>query len=606
MKKQILWLFLFASTILNAQVFVNYAGYSIPSNAQTLIIPITVSGLQNSINSTFGLLNVKLGISHPSDQELQVKLKAPDNTEILLFTSIGGQNGVDFRNTTLRNDGFYNIEQGTPPFNGMYKPMENLNLLNNSQNPNGTWFLLVTDTYPFSNVGTLDSVSIEFGSNPPSYPQTVFVCPSCQCPPGITDCDLMPDMTSSELVITNDMIESAGSIVIGNGTPNIGIGPLEVRPVDSCFCGLVQVPCTQTTCPGNMPVQQRLHQRIYQKHANNDTLTYYDKSAGLMSYHANHGHIHVDNWADFTLREKTTDPNPRNWPIIGTSVKQSYCLINLSSCDGYPGACKDNIGNILDQTNQFTNYGLGYFSGCGKFQGIFPGKLDIYSSGLNSPISLASICNGEYYIVSITDPDSVFADNDYSNNLVAVPIMLTQQIPASTASFTTMQTGPQVLADGTGLLAGANYIWDFGDNSPFQTQNPASHTYTANGTYIISLWVTTPCGDRIQYDTVTITGITPAPSGIGYVDEHRAFFNVSPNPSNGPFEMSYKLEKPSNIKVFISSLAGQRFELYSNDAGIQLTKVEINLDGYNLSNGFYLLEFETSEEKYTQKLILNR
>jgi hypothetical protein len=70
--------------------------------------------------------------------------------------------------------------------------------------------------------------------------------------------------------------------------------------------------------------------------------------------------------------------------------------------------------------------------------------------------------------------------------------------------------------------------------------------------------------------------------------------------------MSYKLEKPSNIKVFISSLAGQRFELYSNDAGIQLTKVEINLDGYNLSNGFYLLEFETSEEKYTQKLILNR
>jgi len=603
MKKSLLILLVIFPSLLFAQTFVNYTGYAIPANGQTLVIPIAVSALPAAINGGFGIQKITLGISHPSDQELEVKLKSPDNTQILLFTSIGGQNSTDFRNTQLRNSGTYNIIEGSAPYTGTYFPMEDINLLNNGQDPNGTWFLIVTDTYPMANNGTLDSVSIEFGMNPPPYPPTVFVCATCNCPPGITDCDLLPDMTSSEKVILDDMIESPGSILIGNGTPNIGLGPLEVRPVDSCFCGLVQVPCTQTTCPNNAPVSQRLHQRIYQKHAGNDTLSYYDVSAGNMSYHPNHGHIHVDNWADFTLREKTNDPDPRNWTIIGTSVKQSYCLINLSSCDGYSGACLDNLGNILDQQNQFVNYGLGYLSGCGKFQGIWPGKLDIYSSGLNSPIDLQGVCNGDYYIVSITDPDSTFHDMDFSNNVSAVPLVLSQQIPASTAHFTTSQNGLQVMVNATGLLPGANYVWDFGDNSPVQSVNPATHTYTANGDFEIMLWVQTPCGDRTEFDTVKITGA--APVAITEAVSDHSFFSVSPNPSRGIVELSLLMKEASPIKISVVDVLGKISSRFVNmDVKAGLQKVTIDLNDFKVGAGIYLLTCETNQQKFVQKIVL--
>lgn len=588
-----------------AQTFNNFSGYPLPSNGQTQIIPIQVSGLPNTLNSSYGLTQVKVGITHPSDQEIEIKLKAPDNTIITLSTSVGGQFGQDYRNTRFRNNGLYNIAQGTPPFNGIYIPLEDLNIMNNGQNPNATWFLLVTDTYPMANNGSLDSVSITFGNNPATFPPTLFVCPTCQCPPGISDCDLLPDMTSSELVIINDMIESPGSLLIGNGTPNIGIGPIEVRPVDSCFCGTVQVPCNQGACPGNVPITQRLHQRIYRKKAGNDTLSYYDVSAGEMSYHPQHGHIHVDNWADFTLREKTTDPDPRNWPVIGTSVKQSYCLINLSSCDGYPGACEDNNGLPLSLQSQFLNYGMGYMSGCGKFQGIYPGKLDIYSSGLNAPINLQSICNGEYYIVSITDPDSVFLDADYSNNVVAVPVQLTQQVPASSTNFTLSQNGAQVSVNASGLLPGASYFWDFGDGSPFVTQNPASHTYTTNGNYTVMLLVSTPCGDRYGYDTVKISGLTQ-PNGLNNTDAISQFIAVMPNPASEQFEVAVQLEQQAPYQIYLVDISGKKSLLGQYNANGQLQKHRYTRESLNLAAGAYFIEIRQNENVFTKKLMVVR
>ena len=62
-------------------------------------------------------------------------------------------------------------------------------------------------------------------------------------------------------------------------------------------------------------------QRIY--HKDGGSMTYFDRPAGTMSYHPTHGTC-VDNWADFTLRRATPDPDSRNWPIIGTGNKQSF------------------------------------------------------------------------------------------------------------------------------------------------------------------------------------------------------------------------------------------------------------------------------------------
>ena len=191
-----------------------------------------------------------------------------------------------------------------------------------------------------------------------------YVCASCVCPGGLESCDLLPDMTASAHEIIFNHTEEPGFLYISNATPNIGSGPLDIYGIDSCFCGGVHVPCT-TVCPNGDPIQHVVKQRIYQKRAGKDTLGYYDRFAGKMTYHRVHGHLHVDNWANYTLRTPTSNPDARTWPIVATGTKQSFCLINLGTCSGNPGECVDNNGNTVLTT---LNNNVGFHSGCGWFQ----------------------------------------------------------------------------------------------------------------------------------------------------------------------------------------------------------------------------------------------
>lgn len=59
----------------------------------------------------------------------------------------------------------------------------------------------------------------------------------------------------------------------------------------------------------------------------------------------------------------------------------------------------------------------------------------------------------------------------------------------------------------------ATYIWDFGDGSPLNTQQSPCHTYTAAGTYNVSLSSTNPCGTTTLSKQVCITG-PPTPAFI--------------------------------------------------------------------------------------------
>lgn len=136
---------------------------------QTIDIPLNVSGLNpNSIDTiNFGLETVCLDITHTYMSDLDVSLVAPDGTITLLFGSIGG-GGDDMTNTCLNQDATNSIGSGAPPYGGTYSPMNQFGLVNNGQNPNGTWYLRIRDNYN-ADQGTLNSWSITFGNNPASY-----------------------------------------------------------------------------------------------------------------------------------------------------------------------------------------------------------------------------------------------------------------------------------------------------------------------------------------------------------------------------------------------------------------------------------------------------
>lgn len=149
-----------------AQTF-NGGGGAILDNQQ-LLAPVAVSGLPTSINTTtFGLERVCVNLTHTYLGDLVIYIVAPDGNYSALMLNAGG-GGDDLQNTCFQWDAPTFINSGTAPFTGSFKPMEELGILNNGQNPNGTWQLFVADQAG-GDEGMLIDWSITFSSNPADF-----------------------------------------------------------------------------------------------------------------------------------------------------------------------------------------------------------------------------------------------------------------------------------------------------------------------------------------------------------------------------------------------------------------------------------------------------
>lgn len=166
MKKMLLPVALLLNFISHSQTFNGGTGSITDYN--TVDVPINVSGLPGSIDTVgFGLETVCLDITHTYDSDISVWIVAPDGTTGMLFSSIGGGDD-NFTNTCLNADAATSISAGSAPFTGTFSPAGQMGLVNNQQNPNGTWYLRVSDGYG-GDEGTVNSVSLTFGSNPAGY-----------------------------------------------------------------------------------------------------------------------------------------------------------------------------------------------------------------------------------------------------------------------------------------------------------------------------------------------------------------------------------------------------------------------------------------------------
>ncbi|MBV6404259.1 MAG: T9SS type A sorting domain-containing protein [Flavobacteriales bacterium] len=331
---------------------------------------------------------------------------------------------------------------------------------------------------------------------------------SCQCPPGQgTDCDLLPDMTTSWYAALNYLSgpnEDPGRIYVTSSTPNIGYGPLEVRGVDlngyrRFVCGVdtfvVYDPSAQQqfACPNGGTAKQLTTQRIFHKNGPVMTSTERVMPQG-MTYHPTHGHTHFDQWGIFSLRmQETGVTDPRQWPIVGQGYKLGFCLMDYHSCNAGAALhhCKDNnttynAGTTLTGPN-FPNLGLGGSYGCSMTrQGISSGYTDVYSEYLDGMwIDIPSgACNGAYWIVMESDPLDVVEEADETNNWTAIPYTLTQQTPtAAVAEIHCDQQAFVCQGDQVELYAspGTSYQWSTGATTSRIMAGPGTYTVTVTG-----------------------------------------------------------------------------------------------------------------------------
>lgn len=165
MRKCLLFIVFFVQIqSLSAQTFTATINDTILDN-QTNEYQITVSGLPSSIDTeNFGFEALCLNLAHTYIADLNIILIAPDGTSTLLSSGIGGDTD-SMLNTCFSMDAANPINQGNPPFTGLFIPFGQLGVLNNLQDPNGIWTLRIQDTYE-QDAGNLFEFSLTFGSNP--------------------------------------------------------------------------------------------------------------------------------------------------------------------------------------------------------------------------------------------------------------------------------------------------------------------------------------------------------------------------------------------------------------------------------------------------------
>lgn len=138
----------------------NNTQYPIGPNANT----VTQSVINNPQSFTISDVNVKVNLTHSYVADIDMKLIAPDGTEVILAQDLGGS-GDNYTNTVFDDAAATSITTGTAPFTGTYRPQQPLSVLNGKQ-ALGNWTLHITDDAA-GDGGNLLNWSVELCSDAP-------------------------------------------------------------------------------------------------------------------------------------------------------------------------------------------------------------------------------------------------------------------------------------------------------------------------------------------------------------------------------------------------------------------------------------------------------
>jgi Lysyl oxidase len=173
-----------------------------------------------------------------------------------------------------------------------------------------------------------------------------------------------------------------------NGIANTGPGDLRVRPE----------PPFGTPTPFTSAVQEVLD-------ADGNVVS--EHQAGQFAYHEAHNHWHIGDVALFEVRKARDDGRGGRWkpPYVNDrgqaqSIKTSFCLIDWYKLEGN--------SNTKDRT---------YWDCVMSYQGISPGWVDQYHQSVEGQeVDVTGAPEGIYYLVSVSNPDAIFAETDTANN----------------------------------------------------------------------------------------------------------------------------------------------------------------------------------------------
>ncbi len=392
-----------------------------------------IEGLPVRADSIFGLEAVVLTLHHQRVSDIKVTLEAPDGTRVWLTNRNGKENGKHYLQTRFSQFGKDGqISAAKAPFRGDFVPDGRLEFVNNGQNPNGVWKVIVEDLKSGVS-GKLDFVRLIFSKKPAYLLQskkcTLENISGCDCPNGSSACELLPDLVIFPTFTYNQIQEYAwnhktypGQLRFAASIANIGYGPLEIIGTKEWLCGNQKVDSSQV-CPDGKKSRLKIKQRIYSKKENE--LSSREEEAGTiyMDDTPGHNHYHVDDWVEFRLVKVQNQQRQ----IIAKGKKVSYCLYTTGSCYNNDGLCNidgKNYGETMP------NFGLGSYQTCDSDkQGIGVGGFDTYGmlyegQFIDLPKNLPS---GDYWLEIEIDPHHLYTESNRANNIFQMKYHIQRQ-----------------------------------------------------------------------------------------------------------------------------------------------------------------------------------
>ncbi|MFN8398026.1 MAG: PKD domain-containing protein [Bacteroidia bacterium] len=140
---------------------------------------------------------------------------------------------------------------------------------------------------------------------------------------------------------------------------------------------------------------------------------------------------------------------------------------------------------------------------------------------------------------------------------------------------------------------GTSWSWTFGDGGTSTSQNP-SHTYTANGSYVVTVVADNSCFTGVSTSfTVDINCL------VAVKDAFLQGLSIAPNPSNGKFILNAVLPEAGNLHYSVTDLAGRTIFIGGNDDLRTYWNVEIDLQA---AAGTYMLTVSSGEHRAAYRI----
>ena len=164
----------------------------------------------------------------------------------------------------------------------------------------------------------------------------------------------------------------------------------------------------------------------------------------------------------------------------------------------------------------------------------FPGGIPSFST---APNPLVTYAQPGTYNATLTVSNAAGSDTETKVNYITAGTTPTADFALTTTGFTTVFTNTSSNA--------TTYAWNFGDGTTSNQSNP-THTFSANGTYTVTLTASNDCGTATTSETVTIFVETVPTAG----------FTATTTDGCAPFTVTFNNSSSANADSFAWTFEG--------------------------------------------------